>query len=166
MGCHEPGPVLYLALEDTPRRLQSGMRKILGGQAAPRDLTPATSCPTLPQGGDEAIARWLERHPGARMVVIDVFAKVRGTTAPGLSAYDADYAAMGRAKRLTDAHGVAVVLVHHVRKIHVIPALGKRKLRDLSVEDVDKWLAAKAKHLSTWTLKLIHSVLNRSTKTP
>ncbi|MEU6409649.1 AAA family ATPase [Microbispora sp. NPDC046933] len=113
----EPGPVLYLALEDTPRRLQSRMRKILNNNPAPRDLTLATSCPTLPQGGEEAIARWLERNPGARMVVIDVFAKVRGTTAPGLSAYDADYAAMGRAKRLADSYGVAVVLVHHVRKM-------------------------------------------------
>jgi DNA-binding Lrp family transcriptional regulator len=42
---------------------------------------------------------------------------VRGTTPPGLSAYDADYAAMGYAKRLADTFGVAVVLVHHVRKM-------------------------------------------------
>ncbi|MBF8185682.1 AAA family ATPase [Nonomuraea sp. K274] len=113
----EPGPVLYLALEDTPRRLQSRMRKILQDNPAPRDLTLSTSCPTLPQGGEDAIARWLERNNGARMVVIDVFAKVRGTTPPGLSAYDADYTAMGRAKRLADTYGVAVVLVHHVRKM-------------------------------------------------
>ena len=37
-------------------------------------------------------------------------------SAPGMSAYDADYAAVGRAKRLADHYGVAVVLVHHVRK--------------------------------------------------
>ncbi|WP_109525006.1 AAA family ATPase [Nocardia aurea] len=113
----EPGPVLYLALEDTPRRLQSRMRKILGNRPAPKDLTLATSCPTLPQGGEEAIANWLKRNVGARLVVIDVFAKVRGTTPPGLSAYDADYTAMGRAKRLADTFGVAVMLVHHVRKM-------------------------------------------------
>lgn len=112
----EGGPVLYLALEDTPRRLQSRMGKILGGQPAPAGLTLATSCPPLPQGGGEAIAQWLERHPDARMVVIDVFAKMRGTSAPGASAYDADYAAVGHAKRLADHYGVAVVLVHHVRK--------------------------------------------------
>jgi hypothetical protein len=113
----QPGPVLYLALEDTPRRLQSRMRKILGGQPAPPDLTLSTACPPLPQGGGEAISRWLDTHPAARLVVIDVFAKVRGTTPPGLSAYDADYTAMSRVKRLADAHGVAVVLVHHVRKM-------------------------------------------------
>ncbi|GAB3990687.1 hypothetical protein GCM10029978_119310 [Actinoallomurus acanthiterrae] len=47
---------------------------------------------------------------------------------------------------------------------HVIPSLGARKLRDLSVEDVDGWLSSRADVLSTRSLKLIHSVLNRSVK--
>ena len=92
------------------------MRKILGSDRAPASLTLATSCPPLPQGGNEAIAQWCERNPEARMVVIDVFAKMRGTSAPGASAYDADYAAVGHAKRIADHYGIAVVLVHHVRK--------------------------------------------------
>ncbi|GAA2735952.1 site-specific integrase [Actinocorallia aurantiaca] len=45
---------------------------------------------------------------------------------------------------------------------HIIPALGARKLRELSSEDVDKWLARKAADLSTRSLRLIHSVLNRA----
>jgi hypothetical protein len=110
------GPVLYLALEDTPRRLQARMRQLLGGQPAPGGLTLATECPPLPQGGDEAIAAWIDRHRAARLVVIDVFAKMRGASPPGMSAYDADYAAVGRAKRIADAYNIAVVLVHHVRK--------------------------------------------------
>ncbi|NEC31471.1 AAA family ATPase [Streptomyces sp. SID8111] len=110
------GPVLYLALEDTPRRLQTRMGKLLGGQPAPAGLTLVTECPPFPQGGTEAIAQWLERNPDARMVVIDVFAKMRGQAPAGVSAYDADYVAVGYAKRLADHYGVAVVLVHHVRK--------------------------------------------------
>ncbi|MCH0573224.1 AAA family ATPase [Streptomyces sp. MUM 136J] len=112
----EGGPVLYLALEDTPRRLQTRMGKLLGGQPAPAGLTLVTECPPFPQGGTEAIAQWLERNPDARMVVIDVFAKMRGQAPAGVSAYDADYVAVGYAKRLADHYGVAVVLVHHVRK--------------------------------------------------
>ncbi|MFE0275705.1 AAA family ATPase [Streptomyces sp. NPDC058992] len=110
------GPVLYLALEDTPRRLQTRMGKILGGQPAPPGLTLVTECPPFPQGGTEAIAQWLDRNPDARMVVIDVFAKMRGQAPQGVSAYDADYVAVGNAKRLADHYGIAVVLVHHVRK--------------------------------------------------
>lgn len=47
---------------------------------------------------------------------------------------------------------------------HVIAALGARKLRDLSVEDVDAWLAKKSDELSTRSLKLIHGILNRAVK--
>ncbi|MFV8130051.1 AAA family ATPase [Streptomyces syringium] len=111
------GPVLYLALEDTPRRLQTRMGKLLGGQKAPAGLTLVTECPPFPQGGSDAIAGWLDRNPDARMVVIDVFAKMRGASPQGASAYDADYVAVGYAKRIADHYGVAVVLVHHVRKM-------------------------------------------------
>ncbi|MET9860593.1 site-specific integrase [Streptomyces smyrnaeus] len=49
-------------------------------------------------------------------------------------------------------------------RTHVIPALGATKLRDLSADDVDRWLADKAKSLSTRTLQAIHSCLNRAVK--
>jgi integrase len=45
---------------------------------------------------------------------------------------------------------------------HVIPALGARKLRKLSADDVDRWLADQAKTLSTSTLQILHSILRRS----
>ncbi|KOX33792.1 DNA repair protein RadA [Saccharothrix sp. NRRL B-16348] len=109
-------PVLYLALEDTARRLKTRMGKMLGDQPAPHLLTLVTECPPLPQGGDTAIAGWLRGNPAARLVVIDVFAKVRGSAPAGVQQYDADYLAVGRAKRIADHFGVAVVLVHHVRK--------------------------------------------------
>jgi hypothetical protein len=112
----ESGPVLYLALEDTPRRLQSRMGKVLAGKQAPARLTLDTWCPPLPQGGDAYIAEWLDANPTARLVVVDVFAKVRGVAPVGSSAYDADYSAIGRIKHLADSYGVAVLLVHHVRK--------------------------------------------------
>ena len=44
---------------------------------------------------------------------------------------------------------------------HIIPALGARKLRDLSADDIDKWLADKAKTVSTRTLREVRSVLKR-----
>jgi hypothetical protein len=47
-------------------------------------------------------------------------------------------------------------------QLHVIPALGSRKLHDLSAEDVDRWLAAKAPTLSTSSLARIKSILARS----
>ncbi|MEV0971010.1 site-specific integrase [Microtetraspora glauca] len=45
---------------------------------------------------------------------------------------------------------------------HIIPSLGTRKLRELSAEDVDRWLISKAKAHSTRTIRLLHSCLNRA----
>lgn len=47
---------------------------------------------------------------------------------------------------------------------HIISSLGARKLRELSAEDVDRWLAKEAKTSSTRTLRLLHSILNRAVK--
>ena len=44
----------------------------------------------------------------------------------------------------------------------MIPALGARKLRDLSADDVDRWLIEKATSLSTRTLREVRSVLKRA----
>jgi integrase len=45
---------------------------------------------------------------------------------------------------------------------HIIPELGARKLRELSADDVDRWLAIKAKSLSTDTLRQLRSILKRA----
>jgi hypothetical protein len=45
---------------------------------------------------------------------------------------------------------------------HIIPALGARKLRGLSADDIDKWLADKAQVLSTRSLREVRSVLKRA----
>jgi integrase len=47
---------------------------------------------------------------------------------------------------------------------HVISALGARQLRELSADDLDEWLADKAKTLSTRTLREVRSILSRSIK--
>ncbi|WP_329258703.1 site-specific integrase [Actinoallomurus sp. NBC_01490] len=47
---------------------------------------------------------------------------------------------------------------------HIIPDLGKRKLPKLDADDVDTWLERKSEILSTRTLRLLHSILNRTVK--
>jgi len=112
----DAGPALYLALEDTGRRLQTRLRLVLGPDPAPHSLTLATQCPPLPSGGDAQIAEWLDRNHSARLVVIDVLARIRGPVSRDLPAYDADYRAVCRAKAVADHYGVPFVIVHHTRK--------------------------------------------------
>ena len=113
----ERGPVLYCALEDTGRRLQRRRRQMIaaGGRAAPL-LTIETACPTMSHGGEALLCDWLEDNTHARLVIIDTFAKMRGTDHTGASAYAADYTAAARFKTLADHYNVPFLLIHHVRK--------------------------------------------------
>jgi integrase len=45
---------------------------------------------------------------------------------------------------------------------HVIPVIGAGKLRELSADDVDRWLAAESKQVSTRTLQDVRSILKRA----
>ena len=49
-----------------------------------------------------------------------------------------------------------------IAEVRIIAPLGRRRLRDLSAEDVDRWLRAQATQVSTRTLRLMHSILNRA----
>ncbi len=69
-----------------------------------------------------------------------------------------DWLAHGLTSRDPATVANAVIL----SRTHIIPALGARKLRDLTARDVDKWLADKAKVLSTSTLRRLHSCLSRA----
>ncbi|WP_409056800.1 tyrosine recombinase XerC [Streptomyces sp. SYP-A7185] len=46
--------------------------------------------------------------------------------------------------------------------VHIVPALGQAKLRELEADDVDEWLASKTDVLATQSLRMVHSVLRRS----
>lgn len=110
------GEALYLALEDPPRRLQRRLRLILGGDPAPAGLFLETVWPHLHEGGCHRLDEWLNGHPDSRIVVVDVFAKVRGLVDGNVNRYEADYAAMTSLKVLADRHAVAILVVHHTRK--------------------------------------------------
>jgi integrase len=63
---------------------------------------------------------------------------------------------------LTGRQESTVVNRTSLARTHVVPALGARKLAQLSAEEVDEWLAMKAKTLSTDTLHRLLSILRQS----
>jgi hypothetical protein len=59
----------------------------------------------------------LAEHPDARLVLVDVLARIRARGArTDESVYASDYEFAGRLKALADRHQVAFVVVHHTRK--------------------------------------------------
>jgi hypothetical protein len=117
----EEGDVLYLALEDNWRRLQSRIKRIWEAEdphaAIPDRLNLATEWPRADDGGVEAIRDWIAATPGARLVIVDVLAMFRATSrGRDQSAYDGDYMAIKSLQSLAMETGVAIVIVHHTRK--------------------------------------------------
>jgi hypothetical protein len=114
----EPGDVLYLALEDSERRLQNRITKLLPtfGGKWPQRFCYATRWPRADQGGVKEIDRWCEKHPDARLVVIDVLAKFRAPTTNGRNVYEQDYAALSQLQELATRRAITILVVHHTRK--------------------------------------------------
>jgi hypothetical protein len=73
----EGAAVLYLALEDSPRRLQERLALVLADEEPPGGLTFETAWPRMGNGGSETIEAWIGEHPDARLVVVDVLTRIR-----------------------------------------------------------------------------------------
>lgn len=112
----ERGEVLYIALEDSRRRLQSRLQKVLDRRRCPPALHLATECPRLDDGGLDRISSWLLAHPEARLVIIDTLAKVKPHRKRNGDIYAEDNAAGAQLQALAFKHPVAVVVVTHTRK--------------------------------------------------
>jgi AAA domain len=112
----EQGPVLYLALEDTPRRLQSRLRMVLGDDPASDGLEFWTRCESIPDGGADRIRTWRDNYPDARLVIIDVLTRMRGRVSDRSDRYQADYHAMAAIKTIADDYSVPFLVPHHTRK--------------------------------------------------
>ncbi len=113
----EQGDVLLLALEDSDRRLQDRCRHLLGaGQPIPERLHRLTRL-AQPRRLLDTLRAFLNGHPGARLVIIDTLAKARPPAPPGVQQYDHEYAVAAALKQVVDAYSVALLVVHHTRKL-------------------------------------------------
>lgn len=105
--------VLYLALEDTERRIQSRLMRICGGETG--EIAFATEAEVLGRGFEEQVTNYLHKHPQAKLVIVDTLIKVREMNSRG-SAYADDYATMTAFKRIAEQYGITMLIVHHTRK--------------------------------------------------
>jgi len=116
MEADEDVEVLYLALEDSKRRLQDRLKKIAPdiGDAANR-IHLHFSWRPVEDKGLLALEQFLAAHPKCKAVFIDTFARVRARSKNSNDYYE-DYDASAELKRIADRFGIALVAVHHVRK--------------------------------------------------
>jgi RecA-family ATPase len=113
------GDVLYCALEDTERRLKSRMNKLYRNQPRSPRLKFTTKMGRLAQGGLDFLRAWIASVKNPRLIVIDTLAMVRMPNRnKDQSVYDADYAALVELRNLAHEFHIAIVVVHHTRKMH------------------------------------------------
>lgn len=117
----ERGDVLYLALEDNKRRLQGRLQTLLPPLKSLRpDLSRLeldTEAPKIDGGLIQRLDAWRIAAMDPRLVVIDTLAMVRPAKRRTQDSYEADYAALSPLQRWAGEHGLAVVVVTHVRKM-------------------------------------------------
>lgn len=112
------GDVLYLALEDSKRRLQRRMTQLLKSSGGwPIGLTLATDWRRTNEGGLDDMKDWCRSIEKRRMIVVDVLAKIRPPQNGSKSVYDNDYEAISGLHRLSMELGIAIVVIHHTRKL-------------------------------------------------
>ena len=109
------GEVLYLSLEDSYRRIQSRLFDLT--EDAPPTLHFAILADTLKHGLEQQIGQFLTEHPATKLVVIDTLQRVRSTGSDS-NLYANDYQDVGLLKQLADKHHIAILLIHHLRKLH------------------------------------------------
>lgn len=108
------GDVLYLALEDSERRLQARLNAL--GESPTENLVLACASDSLENGLLDQLRDWCKHVTAPRMIVIDTFQKIRGATPGRANAYALDYEAIGKLKDFADRQRVALILVHHLNK--------------------------------------------------
>ncbi len=116
---------LYLALEDSKRRLQDRLKALCNTDPAIKaglaNVDFQISWPRFDdEGGLEKLEEYVKENVphGLKLVVVDTLAKVMPKSkSKGLNAYEADSIIMSRIKSIADKYGVCILIVTHLSKL-------------------------------------------------
>ena len=119
------GDVLYLALEDNRRRLKRRMEAILNVAEWPKRLKLFTEWPRFDRGRPRRDRGMGRRRAGSSSRIIDTLAMVRGERPANESSYETDYKGLSELRTFASERNLAVLVVHHVRKMDAEDPLDK-----------------------------------------
>ena len=105
------GTTLYLCLEDSVLRIQNRLFEIT--EDAPDSVHFCTECAPIGQGLEEQVEHFLAQYPDTVLVIVDTLQMIRPVHD---ATYANDYRDLSVLKRMADRHGIAILLIHHLRK--------------------------------------------------
>ena len=106
------GDTLYLCFEDSQIRIQNRLFEITDEASAAVNF--CTERATLGGELEERIRTFLEEHPGCVLIIIDTLQMIRGSSTD--NSYASDYSDLSVLKNIADELGIAILLIHHLRK--------------------------------------------------
>jgi hypothetical protein len=116
----EPGDVMALFLEDTDRRMQRRIDRMLGMLKAdwPPRLRYATQFNRMDDGGLEMLRLWAKESEHPRLIIVDLWERFRPLPqARNGSQYRSDYADLIHLQKLAaEFPGLGILVTNHQRK--------------------------------------------------
>jgi RecA-family ATPase len=113
------GDVLYIDLENGPRRMQARIKMLFPGARNRPDLSRlnwVNDAPELNMGFISALDDWRKSAIDPKLVIIDVLQRVKPTGKANQNSYESDYDAMSSLQRWATDRRIGVVCLHHTRK--------------------------------------------------
>jgi RecA-family ATPase len=115
----EQGDVLYIDMENGPRRIQSRINTLFPDERNRPDLSRlewVTEAPQLDAGFVNELERWRQSVPEPRFAVIDVLQRIKPPGSLARNAYENDYSTWAPLQHWATSNGIAVLGLHHTKK--------------------------------------------------
>ena len=111
------GDVLYLALEDSKRRIKDRERKLGVEKWDPPQILLAKDVPYLGFGFEECIENWIESKENPRLIVIDTLARIKPRQKKSAgTAYDMDNELLSKIQTIAVEKRITIVFITHLSK--------------------------------------------------
>ena len=115
----EQGDVLYIDMENGPRRIQGRINTLFPDERNRPDLSRlewVTEAPQLDAGFVDEMELWRKSVPAPRFVIIDVLQRIKPPGSLARNAYENDYSTWAPLQHWATHHGIAVLGLHHTKK--------------------------------------------------
>jgi AAA domain len=115
----DQGDVLYIDMENGPRRIQGRINTLFPNEREIPDLCRlewVTEAPQLDQGFIAELERWRASVSVPTLVVIDVLQRIKPAGTMARNAYENDYSAWAPLQQWVTEKRVAVLGLHHTKK--------------------------------------------------
>lgn len=115
----EQGDVLYIDMENGPRRIQRRIETLYADERHRPDLSRlewVTDAPQLDKGFIPALEDWRRNVSQPRLVIIDVLQRIKPAGIASRNSYENDYSTFAPLQQWAMKSGIAVLALHHTKK--------------------------------------------------